>query len=358
MRKNKEITLKKLFKKGSYANENNTYAKEEYKLSSNGIDEKDIIEEENNKSKTNKKSLFKKWLKFLTCIVASAVLVISGLFKIAQYGEYKEDKEKYKNELDDYDKKVNEYAEEVNKLDLTDIQIFVKVMSDMWNSIRGYGNPVIDSPTFPRLDLKDETSVGVCRNMADDVAYKLNAINKDYNARVVHVYMNDKGPNVCDIRRIKVQTTNNQEASSKPALDLTGALGNHAVTAVDIKEKNITLILDPTNPSISVYKNGNIYTFNSTEEIFEYKMMGDFVLGFNTVENVKTVFESFIPNKYDVKELNLEYGLEAENRALEELREQNLLKIGNVSIYNIDYLKMIIENNSEVEKFSKIKRKI
>ena len=48
----------------------------------------------------------------------------------------------------------------------------------MWKEIDGYGEPELDAFGYYRLDI--ENGVGMCRHMADDIAYKLNEINKDF----------------------------------------------------------------------------------------------------------------------------------------------------------------------------------
>ena len=41
----------------------------------------------------------------------------------------------YENEINEYQNKIENYANEVNKMDLTNTEIFMKVMDDMWGSI-------------------------------------------------------------------------------------------------------------------------------------------------------------------------------------------------------------------------------
>ena len=56
----------------------------------------------------------------------------------------------------------------------------MKLMKDMYETTRGYGQPEIDAQGYYGMDMQ-EGGIGVCRNIAD----KLNAINPDYNARSI-----------------------------------------------------------------------------------------------------------------------------------------------------------------------------
>ena len=126
---------------------------------------------------------------------------------------------------------------------LSDIQIFMKVMDDMWGSIQGYKTPEKDIHGFLELDLANEDGYGVCRNMASDVARKLQEINPDYNARTIAVYIED-GFKIADIERTVLETNETvQEDSSEEQEQnsiisaIQNFVGNHMVTLVDVKER-------------------------------------------------------------------------------------------------------------------------
>lgn len=173
-------------------------------------------------------------------------------------------------------------------MNLTDLQTVMKVMDDMWENIDGYGEPKIDSVVFPRLDMT-EGGVGVCRNMADDVTAKLNAINPEYNARNLTVYLDSEeltseGFSMANIERTILQDNetvvdqdnenqdqdgaDNSEGEKEDKNELTEAqkeklskyVGNHLVTALDLKEEDVTLIIDSTNCNLGVFEDGKIYT--------------------------------------------------------------------------------------------------
>ena len=89
-------------------------------------------------------------------------------------------------------------------MNLTDSQIFVKLIYDLWNNIDGYGEPeTVNEIGYFRLSIQNER-VGVCRHFSDDIVAKLNEINPKYNARNVLVYLQDKEYNMIDIDRISI----------------------------------------------------------------------------------------------------------------------------------------------------------
>ena len=124
-----------------------------------------------------------------------------------------ENKKEYNNVIEQYDKKIEEYALKVKELNLTDFQIVMKVMDDMWSSIKGYGEPTEDIIGFQRLDFLEDDGVGVCRNMADDFTAKLNAINPEFHARNMVVYMKDAKYEFCNIER-KILNENQNSSDS------------------------------------------------------------------------------------------------------------------------------------------------
>ncbi len=101
------------------------------------------------------------------------------------------------------------------------------------------------------------------------------------------------------------------------------------VTLVDIDEDNITLVLDPTNPGLGIYKNGNIIMFNSNDgqdieyKAKEYITATMFKGGLNGINStIEEYAQSFAKPKITMKELKEKYGLEAQNKALKEVRKK------------------------------------
>lgn len=239
-------------------------------------------------------------------------------------------------------------------MNLTDLQTVMKVMDDMWENIDGYGEPKIDSVFFPRLDMT-EGGVGVCRNMADDVTAKLNAINPEYNARNLTVYLDSEeltseGFSMADIKRnilednetvVEENTENqdgadNSEGKKEDKNELTEAqkeklskyVGNHLVTAIDLKEDDVTLIIDSTNCNLGVFEDGEIYMFfNDTGNGIKVTEFGN-ILGNVGGDNFGGIMQltedqikSMLPSKMSIDELEETYGVEAQNRALREVRK-------------------------------------
>lgn len=245
---------------------------------------------------------------------------------------------KYESEISLYDKKINDYAKEIQDMKLEDIQIFMKVMDDMWGSIKGYGEPKKDIIGFLELDLATEDGVGVCRNMASDISKKLNAINPKYNARIMNIYIDESGEyQIADIERNIIETNDTiiedsdeeNKISDKLIGNIAKITGNHMVTLVDIPNEKLTLVLDPTNPGIGVYKNGKIVMLNSNsenEKKYSAKEFGTVIL-VNGIDSAKSVAEGYI-NSFQSTELTMEqiqkkYGIEAQNEALLQVRKMN-----------------------------------
>ena len=96
------------------------------------------------------------------------------------------------------------------------------------------------------------------------------------------------------------------------------------VTAVDVPDKNITLILDPTNPGIGVFKDGKIYMFSTIDgNGLETKHIDEYVQeGYETtIDIIKYELKSvFFPCEYSIEELRKMYGPAALNKELERVR--------------------------------------
>ena len=334
----KAAELKQLKKEGRYEDIYNKYGNDEYgKIVSKAM-YKEIKE-----AKGITKALLWKLKLFLKIGVETTLFTASTMatgFLISGELELNYNEIKYKNEIEQYNNNIEEYAKEVNSMNLNDVQVFMKVMDDMWGSIKGYKTPEKDIYGFSELDIATPEGYGVCRNFASDVAKKLNAINPEYNARTMTVYMGDNNRyQVANIDRNIIENnetvTENEESKSDFNVenelieDITKVLGNHMVTFVDVPEDNLIIVLDPTNPGIGIYKDGEIYMQNSRLEKgtdFEAKeITNSFVSGKHDggLETVKSFFESFKDSKLTAEEIEAKYGIEAQNRALEEVRQMS-----------------------------------
>ncbi len=271
-----------------------------------------------------------------------ALLSTSAVISSDIEGTKKENSIKYQNEIEEYNNKISDYANEINSMNLNDTQIFMKVMDDMWENIKGYGKPKKDILGFSELDLATEEGQGVCRNMASDVAKKLNEINPEYNARTMAVQLSDDGNfQIADIKRNILkedQTIINEQEQTEENEDgifdkvIENIVGNHAVTFVDLSKYNLTLVLDPTNPGIGIYHNGKIIMLNSEKEddiTMKAKEYTSAILlqgGTKGMANtISSYASSYIKPKLSFEEIESKFGLDAQNKALNEVRTMKLV---------------------------------
>ncbi len=302
----------------------------------------------------------------------SAILIEAGQEKIDENGI------KYEKEIENYNENISQYAEEVKKMHLSDLQIIMKVMDDMWNNIQGYGTPQKDIYGYLELDLATKDGYGVCRNMASDMAKKLNQINPKYNARTMFVTMGEEGnyyladietkmvefnENIEEDGRGVHQTLNEniRQEKEKSIPELIGetmtegaknVIGNHMITLIDIPEEGVILVADPTNPSIGLYKNGKIKMFNSGKEYVTNEGSNMLFNGYEGLETVGDFIDSFT-NESSYEKLKEEYGLEQQNEALEYVRNfKNKEKEYKQSL-KVDYVPKVKEKQPQSENIEK-----
>lgn len=235
---------------------------------------------------------------------------------------------KYSNELDEYDKEVKKYADYINSLGLTDLEIIVKVINDMWTNIEGYKNPGDnDVLGYHRLSIY-VAGYGVCRNMADDFTARMNAINPEYEACNLNVYIDGEKVVVNNTERNIIndnETVNNNDDENVDSNELSFGdklVGNHLVTCIKLKKENVLLIVDPTNPSIGLLKNGEIYMFSDGIDSIDIRTLGGSTLGMsNFMDYMDRVLESYHTDA-NYNELNKKYNIEAQNEVLEDIIEE------------------------------------
>ena len=338
----KKAELKKFKKEGRYEDIYNKYGPAEH--------EKILVKamyEEIKEAKGPLKAILwniGKKLKIATAytalIAATSATTLTGMAMSDAEKNIKNNAIEYAADIEQYNNKINKYANEINEMNLTDVQVFMKVMDDMWGSIKGYKTPELNLSGFYELDLATEEGYGVCRNMASDVAKKLNAINPEYNARVIPVGMGDTYYQIANITRTVLQENETvsehegEETETSPDI-LAKIFGNHMVTLVDVKEDNLTLVLDPTNPGIGIYKDGDIIMLNpvhdaSSNEKIEYEakeytsaviIRGEGMQG--VVDTIKDYFSTYEDANLTFEQIEEKYGLEAQNTALDEVREMS-----------------------------------
>lgn len=264
--------------------------------------------------------------------VMLGLTIISGGFSTmisSQYDQVIENNSKvYQSEIKDYDEEIKTYAEHINSMNLSDLEIIMKVMNDMWNSIDGYKTPdMYDEIGYPRLALYMD-GYGVCRNMADDFTARMNAINPNYEACNLNVYL--KEAEINNIRRTTLVNYNTIADNSEQEENIdykseiiSNLTGNHMVSCIKLKEDDVLLIVDPTNPSIGVLKNGEITMLsNQVMKGIKIKPVGNLMLGSdNRKEYLKKLTESLF-TAGDINTLKEKYGITSQNETLEEIIEK------------------------------------
>ena len=349
-RKYRKEELKRLKRERNYEEIYNKYGDAEYDkiLTKAMFDE---IRENTNLGKAVAWKV-KKILKGVAGVSLASTMLIGGGFPVANAVEAEKNAIEYSELVEDYDKNIKEYSKHVNSMNLTDIQVFMKVMDDMWKNIQGYKTPKLDIQGHLELDLASKDGYGVCRNMASDVARKLNAINPNYNARTMVVYMDSTNPfYISNIERNiisdneTVQDNHDEDDSQKKddnsiMKSILRNLPNHMVTLVDINDEKLTLALDPTNAAIGVYHDGCIIILNPTlgeKATFDTKEILNAILFSSDPEaSIKTASDyirSFNDTGLNFNEIEAKYGLDAQNKALEEVRAMESLTLDDSQIY-------------------------
>lgn len=271
--------------------------------------------------------------------IMSTVLFLGGSLWGAEVTKNKieENAIKYEKEIKEYNKNISNYAQEIKSMNLNYTQLFMKVMDDMWGSIKGYGEPKRHIEGFQELELATEEGYGVCRNMASDIAKKLNCIDSKYNARVMPVYMGEDGEyKVSNIDRTFLEENetirDNDEDIKKESEEKVEDIdeeysANHEVVIVDLPEYNLTVVLDPTNPGIGVYLYGKIIMLNSSKENrldFVAMEFQKAIVREGGLKGIKDTIRDYI-NSYRIPKLKFNeieeiFGLQAQNEALEQVK--------------------------------------
>lgn len=251
---------------------------------------------------------------------------------VAMYGDIDKKIHNNYNEysylINEYENHIKEYAKSFNTENLSDLEIIIQVMIDMWEYIGGYGNPDFELYGIYGLALLEPNSYGVCRNIADDYAARLNAINPEYNARYLTVSMDTsiKSKLLFKTEYLPKENDDNCETDEIYSLfmgvvhswydDTDTLTGNHAIVLVDIKKDNITLAVDPTNPSIGIYQNGKIYMFSTENgkgyEVADYQLYKGSKYELNYI---KTFLESYFKNN-KMDDIIDKWGIEAETEVV------------------------------------------
>ena len=344
LRKYKFDDIKKLKESGRYEDIYIKYGEKEYNRYLDIMREADIKNELPDISKFKLyKSKFKlvskiEFLKKISTATIASCMFICGFVGFNNGLEFKQNEISYYDAVMEYNSKIHSYANEVNEMNLSDLQIIMKVMNDIWQEMEGYGKPELDIRGFERIDLLNENGVGVCRNIADDFTAKMNAINPSYNARNVIVYFDndcynkESMANIAQkysksyLEMLENNSENNQENIENEDDLFKKQMGNHMVTVLDIPEDNISLIVDATNPSIGYLKQGKIYMLsNYYGKGLEFANLGQ--VFFNDTKNYLSIEFEKVNSAFkfnDLNDINKKYGHDAQNEALLYVRDLDI----------------------------------
>lgn len=265
---------------------------------------------------------FKQNFKYITIPTASIIFCFFASMPFYQLIYKNNIKKENIENINKYEEYVQKYIESENFEELTDLEIFMKVMNKQHQEMK-YGSPELNLFGYFRLDVVN--GVGVCRNLADDLAYRLNQINPDYNAKMIAIHIefgdlimnNDEIEVVSSDEPEEVTTDGNETLLSKINEKM---ILNHAVTMVDIPGKDYTLLLDSTNSEIGVIYNGKLNFFNSPNELsYTIDLKHILALGYdNGISlDLRELKSFFVDSSFD--ELNELYGLDAQNEAIKSL---------------------------------------
>lgn len=227
----------------------------------------------------------------------------------------------YSAQIEEYNKNNIAYANDIKALNLSDLETILLIMNDMKNNYTaGIDNNVISG--YWRLEF-NEFGQGDCKCYADDFVAKINEINPEYNARSIAVYCINSEQEY-EVLLEDFLLDNSTAINGK-------RFGNHAVVALDIKEGNYTLVVDPTfNIIVGILKCGKIFRFEH-EIVYDYKMITGAAYTQEDYETmVKNIKNTFRLDDITWWELMKIYGDEAVEDALNSaVRKRELYKSNN-----------------------------
>ena len=236
-----------------------------------------------------------------------------------------ENEKEYEDELKLYNEEIKKYAKYIKRLNLSDFEIIIKIIYDMWN-IYGYKDECIDSKFYKGVDrlYLYKHKYGVCRHFADDMVYRLNEINPKYNARIITLEIDDNEDGYyLPIKRKKYidDETNELIYDKEEQIDNKSRkkYGNHMACLVDLPN-NITLIVDPTNTSIGYIRNKTVNYFECKTK-YKINKNGSFIFnGNHFFKTIKNNLKLPIRNLTTYKSLDKKYGKGMQEKALEHIK--------------------------------------
>ena len=361
----KEEDIEMLLKQGRFEDIYRKYGINIYNQYIHKMQAMDVLLETGSKPRSfltkMKNIILRKILPYSVSFLFAFSSVSSAVYKVSSIDEHNQNIKKKSDEINAYNKYIKKYAEQVKSMNLTHTQIFVKLINDMWNSIEGYKTPEDELIGYYRLSLLEE-GIGVCRHFADDITAKLNEINPEYNARNLVVYFEDNIYtffNVDERNILEHDETVSEEIENISGESIKNVFskleGNHMVTAVDIPNDEVTLIIDSTNPAIGVFKNGKIHMFSTPDgKSLDIATIGQVCFyGIDGITEInRDLLNSFFNCPYSLEELEETYGIDALNKDLDYVK--NLEKKSNKFVEKIEINNDIkindnINNNSKID---------
>lgn len=291
----------------------------------------------------------------ITWVILAAILIfafrtriVSSFLRFSYMNSKMEVEEQYAAEIADFDNKAVEYGTylffdvfDADVENTTDLEVYNKIINDMWSSITGYGNPELNLAGYMRLDIVSGNGVGVCRNMSD---YMVGVLESQpfvctNSPRMFYVDMDHEGEfaGMSVERKFATSYDNTQQSETAPFLKKYAA--NHVIVAVDVEpldasDVRFTLLIDPTNPSYGYIKNGDIVWINSFYDRegnpnnqnplkYTYKELADYEL--NTREdhklNTKAIRNSYKINQEIENYIWAHYDRSNQEEALETIKQ-------------------------------------
>ncbi len=326
-----------LIEEGKYAEIKQKFGKSKYNAYLPLIRKNQVLKETKNRFLADAAYVAGKVKRGITYLAMGAVIAvpISGV-RVA-YDQHKAKvaiMEENKEIIEEYNEDLEEYASYIRSLNLTQKEIVVKVMSDIYDKYKyKYKFPTGDINGFFRFYLY-ENGYGVCRNIADDFCAKLNAIDPSFNAHIIGCKLNEVDEDGEDIhydimdnieRIIEDEDEDEEDTLTVESRFLNpDTIGNHAVAVINIKGEPVPLVVDPTNPGMGAMFNGEIYMFDTIEnadEAIDEKTLGTFFITGNPLHIITDFFDSLDFRELfdDLKE---RYGTDSLEETLENVREK------------------------------------
>ena len=281
-------------------------------------------------------------------IIVFRTQIMSSYLRMSFSSSRTEAEQQYAAEIAAFDLKAAEYGVylffdvfDANVDNTTDLEVYNKIINDMWTNITGYGKPEMNAAGYMRLDIVSGNGVGVCRNMSD---YMIGVLESQplvhaSNPRMFYVDMGHEG----EFGRMSVERKFAPSYDSSQSTEMTPFLkkyaANHVIVAVDVEpldapDVKFTLLIDPTNPSYGYLKDGEIVWINSAYDKegnpnnpnpldYTYKKLADYE--FNTSEdhklNTKAIKNSYKINQETEDYIWANYDLSNQEEALEKIKQ-------------------------------------